>query len=160
MPNTIALALMALLAPITAHFFWPTAFEETVGCVTLAGSLYWCRTHWKSFVVITGLLTVALAITLPLFAFVTGLWILATGGLTLLWEGLLRLRTFKGSSFHPERTHSPTGHRQKPIFADDENEFIGSKELSLLLELNNSHSAFNFDGRDPLDLFQPSNSDL
>lgn len=160
MSNKIALALTALLAPIAAHYLWPTAFEETVGCVTLMGSLYWCRTHWKSYVVITGLLTAALAVTLPLFAFVTGLWILAAGALTLLWEGLLRLRAFKGSSYHPERTHSRTGHRQKHIFADDENGFIGSKELSPLHELNNSHSAFNFDGRDPLDLFQPSNSDL
>lgn len=160
MPNTIALALMALLAPIAAHFLWSTAFEETVGCVTLAGSLYWCRTHWKSYVAFMGLLTLALAVTSPLFAFVTGLWILATGGLTLLWEGLPRLRAFIGSSYHPERIDSRTGRRQKPIFSDDENEFIGSKELSPLLELNNSHSAFNFDGRDPLDLFQPSNSDL
>lgn len=160
MPNTIALALMALLAPIAAHFLWPTAFEETVGCVTLAGSLYWCRTHWKNYVAFMGLLTLALAVTLPFFALVAGLWILATGGLTLLWKGLLRLRGFKASSFQPERTNSHTGNRQKHIFADHEHEFTGSKELSPLLELNNSHSAFNFDGRDPLDLFQPSDSDL
>lgn len=160
MSNKIALALTALLAPIAAHYLWPTAFEETVGCVTLAGSLYWCRTHWKSYLAFMGLLTLALAVILPYFAFVTGLWILATGGLTLLWKGLLRFRAFKGSSFQPERTDSRTGNRQKHIFADDENGFIGSKELSPLLELNNSHSAFNFDGRDPLDLFQPSNSDL
>lgn len=160
MSNKIALALTTLLAPIAAHFLWPTAFEETVGCVTLAGSLYWCRTHWKSYVAFNGLLTVVLAVTLPLFAFVTGLWLLATGGLTLLWKGLLRLRGFKASSFQSERNDSRTGNRQKHIFADHEHEFIGSKELSPLLELNNSHSTFNFDGRDPLDLFQPSNSDL
>ena len=160
MSNLIPLALTTLLAPIAAHYLWPTAFEETVGCVTLAGSLYWCRTHWKSYVTFMGLLTLALAVTLPLFAFVIGLWILATGGLALIWKRLLRLRGFKASSFQPKRVDSRTGNRQKHIIAEHEHEFIGSKELSPLLELNNSHSAFKFDGRDPLDLFQPSNTDL
>lgn len=97
MPNTIALALMALLAPIAARFLWPTAYEETVGCVTLAGSLYWCRTQWKSYVAFMGLLTLALAVTLPLFAFVTGLWLFVTGGLTLLCIGLSKLKHIRVS---------------------------------------------------------------
>lgn len=119
MSNKIALTLTALLAPIAAHYLWPTAFEETVGCVTLVVSLCWCRTHWKSYVATTGLLTAALAATLPLFALVTGLWVLATGGLTLLWEGLCKLKYIRMSGLRDSQTGPIRRQTRRDVLGDE-----------------------------------------
>lgn len=119
MSNTIALALTALLAPIAAHYLWPTAFEETVGCVTLAVSLYWCRTHWKSYVAFTGLLIAVLAVTLPLFALVTGLWLFVTGGLTLLCIGLCKLKHIRVSGLQDLPTGTTKRQTQRLEFDDE-----------------------------------------